>query len=91
MEVGQLTHLFLDHRSWINAQKVIVTALTPGVCTAGAVELFVKGMDQSTASPTSSWPGEEWGAVGHPYPLGSPAQSVGTLEDGLLELEVCAG
>jgi hypothetical protein len=67
---------------------VIVTALTPGVCTAGAVELFVKGMDQyhGIADEFLAWrgvgrgraslPARLAGAVGR-HARGRPARAGG--------------
>jgi hypothetical protein len=90
MDVSQLTDALLDVRAWVNAQKMGVAAFSPGVCTAGAVALFTKGMDRYSdiAEEFLAW--REWGAVGHPYPLGAPAQAVASLEDAVLELEACS-
>ncbi len=88
---SSLEGLFLPLLDWITSQKEGVAALTPTTCTAEAVALFNKGIDQYDAIRKKFLAWRDWGAQGHAFPVAAPGQAVKTLESALTELDAtCA-
>ena len=90
MDPGKLEDLFLPLGDWIASQSAGVEAHTPS-CTAGAVALFMEGMDRYDDIRKEFLAWRDWGANGHAFPVAAPGQAVVTLEEALVELEAhCA-
>jgi len=88
MDPGKLEDLFLPLAAWIADQRAAVAAITPSSCTAGAVELFIEGLDAYDDIRETFMGWRDWGAHGHPFPRGAPPQAVAILEEAVAELEV---
>jgi hypothetical protein len=84
---GKLEDLFLPLGDWIASQRAGVEAHTPSSCTASAVGLFLKGIDQYDAIRKKFLEWRDWGAQGHAFPVAAPGQAVKTLETAVTELE----
>ena len=87
MDPGQLEDRFLPLGTWITGQKDAIAAYTPSSCTAAAVALFIKGMDQYDDIREKFMAWRDWGAHGHAFPVGAPGQARATFTEALAELE----
>ncbi len=87
MDPQKMEDLFLPLLEWITSQRAGVEAYTPSGCTAPALALFNKGMDQYDAIREQFIAWRDWGAQRHAFPVAAPGQAVKTFEEALVELE----